>query len=96
MAAAKEKLNKLKLSPKEREEYERFVERLRKIASLKLTELEDVKDLVKEEVEKAKALKEEEMIIKLANKGKIASEISDLLDIHLDKVIEIIEKRSVS
>jgi predicted transposase/invertase (TIGR01784 family) len=48
LAEAKEKLDKLKLSPEERREYEAFVERLRKIASLQQTEMEDVKDLIKE------------------------------------------------
>jgi predicted transposase/invertase (TIGR01784 family) len=55
LAEAKEKLDKLKLTPEERKEYEAFVERLRKIASLEQTEMEDVKDLIKE-------AKEEQMI----------------------------------
>jgi hypothetical protein len=45
---AKVKLNKLKLKPKARKEYEAFLERLRKIASFQETEMEDVKDLIKE------------------------------------------------
>ncbi len=48
LTEAKEKLDKLKLTPKERKEYEAFLERLRKIASLQQTEIEDVKDLIKE------------------------------------------------
>ena len=48
LAEAKEKLDKLKLTPEERREYEAFLERLRKIASLQQTEMEDVKDLIKE------------------------------------------------
>jgi predicted transposase/invertase (TIGR01784 family) len=48
LAEAKEKLDKLKLTPEERKEYDAFVERLRKIASLEQTEMEDVKDLIKE------------------------------------------------
>ena len=48
LADAKVKLNKLKLKPKERKEYDAFVERLRKIASYQNTEMEDVKDLLKE------------------------------------------------
>ena len=86
LAAAKEKLDKLKLSAKEREEYERFVERLRKIASLKLTEIEDVRDLVSEEIEKTR----EEMILKPYKKGKNANQISEFLDIELQKVEQII------
>ena len=48
LTEAKEKLDKLKLTPEERKEYEAFLERLRKIASLQQTEIEDVKDLIKE------------------------------------------------
>ena len=48
LTEAKEKLDKLKLTPEERKEYEAFLERLRKIASFQQTEIEDVKDLIKE------------------------------------------------
>jgi predicted transposase/invertase (TIGR01784 family) len=51
LAEAKEKLDKLKLTPEERKEYEAFLERLRKIASLQETEMEDVKDLIKEAID---------------------------------------------
>jgi len=47
---AKVKLDKMKLSPEEREKYEAYVERLRKLASTQITEMEDVKDLIKEAV----------------------------------------------
>jgi tRNA G26 N,N-dimethylase Trm1 len=48
LSEAKEKLNKLKLTPEERKEYDAFVARLRKLASYQETEMEDVKDLLKE------------------------------------------------
>jgi predicted transposase/invertase (TIGR01784 family) len=48
LSEAKEKLNKLKLTPEERNEYDAFVARLRKLASYQETEMEDVKDLLKE------------------------------------------------
>ena len=48
LSEAKEKLNKLKLTPAERKEYDEFVARIRKIASYQETEMEDVKDLIKE------------------------------------------------
>jgi len=47
---AKVKLDKMKLSPEEREKYEAYIERLRKLASTQITEMEDVKDLIKEAV----------------------------------------------
>ena len=48
LAEAKVTLDKLKLTPTARKEYESFVERLRKIASYQATEMEDVKDALKE------------------------------------------------
>ena len=87
LAAAKEKLDKLKLSPKEREEYERFVERLRKLASLKLTELEDVKDLVMEEKEKTK----EEMILAMNSSGISTAQIAMIAKKTEEEITEIIE-----
>ena len=55
LAEAKVKLDKLKLTPEERKEYETFVERLRRIASLQHAEMEDVKVLIKEAKEEQKA-----------------------------------------
>lgn len=51
LAEAKEKLDKLRLTPEERKEYEAFIERLRKIASIQQTEMADVKDLIKEAID---------------------------------------------
>ncbi len=47
LAEAKIKLDKLKLTPEERREYEVFVNRLRRIASYQETEMIDAKDLIK-------------------------------------------------
>ncbi len=47
LAEAKIKLDKLKLSPEDRKDYEYFVERLRKIASYQQTEMIDAKDKIK-------------------------------------------------
>jgi predicted transposase/invertase (TIGR01784 family) len=91
LSAAKEKLNKLKLNPKEREEYERFVERLRKLASLKLTELEDVKDLIKEEVEKER----EKAVLGFYEIGTSIENIAKALKITTENVVEIIKKYQV-
>jgi predicted transposase/invertase (TIGR01784 family) len=58
LAEAKIKLDKLKLSPQERQDYNFFVERLRRIASYQNTEMIDADDLIKktkEEVAKSKA-----------------------------------------
>ena len=82
---AKEKLNKLRLSPEERAEYEYFVERLRKIASLRLTEIEDVKDLVKEEV-KQKALAIARKLIKRKLTNEEIAEDTGLSNEEIEKM----------
>ena len=48
LTEAKVKLDKLKLTPEERKEYEAFVNRLRRIASHQHTEMVDAKDAIKE------------------------------------------------
>jgi predicted transposase/invertase (TIGR01784 family) len=92
LAEAKEKLDKLKLSPKDREEYEYFVERLRKIASIKLTEIEDVRDLVKEEREKAKEEKVEEIILSMNEDGMTIKQIAKIAKKSEVEISEILEK----
>ena len=88
---AKEKLDKLKLTPEERKEYEAFLERLRKIASLQQTEMEDVKDLIKE----AKFEEKVEIVIelwldntpipKIAQYAKISeSEVKKIIENHIN------------
>jgi predicted transposase/invertase (TIGR01784 family) len=92
LAEAKEKLDKLKLSPKEREAYENFVERLRKIASIKLTELEDVKELLKEEIKKAKGEQEEEIVLGFYDNEVPIPIIAKSLKVTEERVSAIIEK----
>jgi predicted transposase/invertase (TIGR01784 family) len=87
LADAKVKLNKLKLKPKARKEYEAFVERLRKIASYQETEMEDVKDLLKE----AKLEAATEIIMELwldeTPMSKIAKYVK-MTEIEVEKIIE--------
>jgi predicted transposase/invertase (TIGR01784 family) len=87
LADAKVKLNKLKLKPKARKEYEAFVERLRKIASYQETEMEDVKDLLKE----AKLEAATEIIMELwldeTPMSKIAKYVK-MTEIDVEKIIE--------
>jgi predicted transposase/invertase (TIGR01784 family) len=98
LAEAKIKLDKLKLTPEERKEYEAFVERLRKIASLQQTEMEDVKDRIKEIKEakaegKAEAKKEQmtEFVIELWLDDTPISKIAKYAKISEKHVLEIIE-----
>lgn len=83
-AEAKEKLNKLKLTPEERKEYEAFLERLRKIASLQQTEMEDVKDLIKEAVYN--------IVIELWKLNISIENIATATKLTVEQVEEIMEK----
>jgi predicted transposase/invertase (TIGR01784 family) len=87
LAEAKEKLDKLKLTPEERKEYEAFVERLRKIASLQKTEMEDVKDLLKEAKEEQRA----EFVIELWLDDTPIAKIVKYAKISEEEVLKIIE-----
>lgn len=82
---AKIKLDKLKLTPKERQAYENYVERVRKLASKQLTEMEDVKDLLIKERNKA--------IIKLFDNGGTVALITKTYDLSEEEVKEILSTR---
>jgi predicted transposase/invertase (TIGR01784 family) len=92
LAEAKEKLNKLKLTPEERKEYEVFVERLRKVASLQKTEMEDVKDLLKEAKLEAKL----EIVIELWKLNFPIENIAIATKLTIIEVSEIIERHKIN
>ena len=95
---ARELLDKLKLEPEAQEAYNRYENRLRQLASYQLTEMLEIQELIQkaedkieaETKAKTEAKKDVETILKLYKKTKIASEISELLDIDLKKVQQII------
>ncbi len=89
---AKEKLDKMKLSPEERKAYEAYVERLRKLASKQITDMQDIKDLIREKVDE-KVIK---TVIGLNNNNVPISIIASSLDISEEKVKAIIKKASTS
>jgi predicted transposase/invertase (TIGR01784 family) len=88
LSEAKEKLNKLKLTPEERKEYDAFVARLRKLASYQETEMEDVKDLLKEAKLEAKI----EIIMELWKLNISIEHIATATKETVKQVEEIIEK----
>ena len=89
---AKEKLDKLKLSPEERKEYDAYVERLRKLASTQLTEIEDIKHLIKKKVTEAEQKKEIETVLGLVKIGLEREKIAEALSISLEWVSQIIDE----
>lgn len=82
---AKVKLDKLKLTPEERKAYEDYVKRVRKLASQQLTEMEDVKDLLTKERNKA--------IIKLFDNGGTIQLISLAYELTEEEIKAIIASR---
>lgn len=94
---AKVKLDKMKLSPEERKAYNAYVERLRKIASQQLTEMEDIKDLIEkkilETIHETEERKDTEAVLNLFDNGVSITVIAKSLNITEDKVREIINNR---
>ena len=87
LAEAKIKLDKLKLTPEERKEYEAFINRLRKVASYTETEMEDVKDLVREARLEGKI----EIVVELFLDKMPASQIAKYAKMSEEEVLKIIE-----
>jgi predicted transposase/invertase (TIGR01784 family) len=95
LSEAKVKLNKLKLKPKERKEYEAYLERLRRIASQQHTQMADAQDLILAE-KKGEENKEIEAIIGLYENGVPITIIAKSLKISEAKVLQVIEEHKVS
>ena len=87
---ARNLLDQLKLEPKERSQYKAYIERVRKLASYQLTEMEEIQDLVKQ----AEDRKDIEAILGFHKVGVSAENISKGLKIALEKVTQIIENQS--
>jgi predicted transposase/invertase (TIGR01784 family) len=83
---ASEKLDEMKLSETDRIAYRKYIKRLHDIASEAHTQMADTEELIN----KGKIEKEIEMVLKLHKKGKTDEDISDLLDIPLERVQKII------
>ena len=87
---AKIRLDRLKLQPEERADYEAYLQRLMKIASYQETEIADAQDLIGQALEK----KEMEHVMRLYNKHKSDEDIADLLEISTERVRQIIDHQN--
>lgn len=87
---ARNLLDQLKLEPKERSQYKAYIERVRKLASYQLTEMEEIQDLVKQ----AEDRKEIEAVLGFHAIGVSSENIAKALKITLEKVTQIIENQS--
>lgn len=88
---AKDRLDKMKLTPEERKQYEAFVERLRKFASYQQTEIAAIQDLIKQ----GKNEKEEEAITGFYKIGVSPDNIARALNITIERVMHIIGKYKI-
>ena len=87
---AGERLDEMKLNEKDAKEYKKYLKNLRDVASDQHTKMADAIDLIK----KGEENKEVETILKLHDKGMPNSEIANLLDILVEKVRQVIEKKN--
>jgi predicted transposase/invertase (TIGR01784 family) len=92
LSEAKVRLNKLKLKPKDRKEYEAYLGRLRKLASIQHTQMADIQDLIKEGVEN----KEMEAVIGVYENEVPIPIIAKSLKMSELKVLQIIENHKQS
>jgi len=83
---AKVKLDKMKLAPEERKAYEAYVERLRKIASRQITDIQDIKDAMEKKVS--------DIVLALHANGVAIPIIAASVKISEDEIRAIIEKGS--
>jgi predicted transposase/invertase (TIGR01784 family) len=88
---ANERLDEMKLNEKDAKEYKRYLKGLRDIASEQHTKMADAQDLINQGINKGKEEERVETVLRLAKKGKSIAEISDLLDMGIEIVRQIIE-----
>ena len=92
LAEAKKKLDKLKLSPEQRKEYNAFLERLRRIASRQETEIEDVKDKMAEVLSEALLRQKIEIVLEFHKMGMSLENIALGTKLTIGQVQQIIDK----
>ena len=90
---AKEKLDRMKLNRKERQAYDAYVERLRKLASQQETEIDDIKQSIKKAILKTEERKDIEAVLGLFDNDVSIPLIAKSLNIPEGKVQEIINNR---
>jgi len=98
LEAAREKLDEMKMTEAERKEYDRYLKRLRDIASENHTANADIQELLDQSerrgVEIGMEKKEIELVFNLHSNGLSAAEISKLTNLSVERVGEILKKRN--
>ncbi len=91
---ANEKLDAMNLPEKERKAYDKYLRHLMSIASRNHTIEIDAKEIIKKAKEEAKEEKEIEFVLRLHEKGINPPEISDLMGVSLERILQIIKNQS--
>lgn len=89
---ARELLDKLKLEPDDREAYNRYEKRLSQLASIQLTEMVEVQELIKTAEDNAKQQEKEQMILEMNADGLSMKQIAKITKKTEEEITEIIEK----
>ena len=87
---ANEKLDTMRLPEKERKAYDKYLEHLMSIASRNHSIEIDAKEIIR----KAQEEKGIEFVLRLHNKGINPPEISDLTDLPLERILQIIKDQA--
>lgn len=83
LTEAKEKLDMLKLGPEERAEYDAYIQRVRRLAGYRETEMADAVDLINQG--------KQEMIIEMFNDGLPIERISKIAKMTVEQIKKIID-----
>lgn len=83
LTEAKEKLDMLKLDPEERAEYDAYIQRVRRLAGYRETEMADAVDLINQG--------KQEMIIEMFNDGLPIERISKIAKMTVEQIKKIID-----
>jgi predicted transposase/invertase (TIGR01784 family) len=92
LTEAKEKLDMLKLSPEEREEYNAYVQRVMRLAGYRETEMTDAVDFLNEGKKQGKEERDIEIILEMNNEGYTIPQIAKITKKSEVEIKEIIEK----
>jgi len=91
---ASKRLSTMKLNEGEQKEYNKYLMHLHEVASGNYNDLIETQELINKSFEEGKEKKEVEMILKLHRKGMKPLEISELLEIPLERVPQVIDNQA--
>jgi predicted transposase/invertase (TIGR01784 family) len=91
LTEAKERLDMLNLSPEERTEYNAYIDRMRRLASYRETEMTDAIDLINKNIKKGKDEMQIELVLEMYADGLTVERIAKISKLPIEKVVQIIQ-----